>query len=83
MASPLTIQHLPRGIVHIDADAFFAAIIVSISALRVLVVRWCLLQSCNCLIASRKLNARSRQGKLMPHDELPFRDGEILFSALT
>ena len=25
MASPLTIQHLPRAIVHIDADAFFAA----------------------------------------------------------
>ena len=25
MESPLTIQHLPRAIVHIDADAFFAA----------------------------------------------------------
>ena len=25
MASPLTIQHLSRAIVHIDADAFFAA----------------------------------------------------------
>ena len=25
MASPLTIQHLPRAIVHIDGDAFFAA----------------------------------------------------------
>ena len=25
MASPLTIQHLPKAIVHIDGDAFFAA----------------------------------------------------------